>query len=221
MIILFHSFPKTNIFKCKQSKIDMQNQEIDEIFDFEKYPYYLVVEVKFNAAGTTIDNQVNNFIEKFQEEQKDKPGFNKENIYTAIASACGNDHTHLDEFDLLMYIVDDLDKVIIDDTDRTSVLEKIKGQCTGKYRFSDSEISGFSKSLENIFKDVISEIMHSPKHNLNSYMSKITMNYNVYGDIRAPEADIIVGFMNKESFERFYNVLGSKEYLYICHQKKS
>lgn len=201
----------------------MQVQEKETMFDFEKYTHYLLVEVKFNGAGTAVHNQVKNFLKAFDKEYKNSPGFNDAVIYTALASASGNNIAQLEKsFDSLIYFKDDADVPVINGTVHSTNMRMIKNYCRGnRDNISQVKINELSVSLEHIFKDIISDIRYDKAFGLNGSMSYIIMNYNVSDEIRAPEADIIVGFRNNESFERFYNALESKEYLSICHQNKS
>ncbi len=196
----------------------MQCQEKETMFDFEKYSHYLLVEVKFNGAGTTVNHQVENFLKAFEGEYKNSPGFNDAVIYTALASASGNDISQLgNPFDYLVYFKDDVDVPVINGTVHSTNMGMIKDYCRGnRDNISQAKINELSASLEHIFKDIVAEIRYDKASGLKDSMSDIIMNYNVSGEIRTPEADIIVGFMNKESFERFYNALESKEYLSVC-----
>jgi len=196
----------------------MQCQEKETMFDFEKYTHYLLVEVKFNGAGTAVNHQVKNFLKAFEGEYRNSPGFNDVVIYTALASASGNDISQLEKsFDSLIYFKDDADVPVINGTVHSTNMGMIKDYCRGnRDNISQAKINELSASLEHIFKDIVAEIRYGKAFDLKDSMSDIIMNYNVSGEIKAPEADIIVGFMNKESFDRFYNALESKEYLSVC-----
>jgi len=199
----------------------MQDQEKETLFDFEKYSHYLLVEVKFNGAGTTIHNQVNTFVDAFKKENDGVPGFKDVVLHTAISCASGKNGDNLKEpFEFLMYFVDEWDIYVINGVNYSSSINAIKQYSEGENDLSEAEKNVYSRYLEfataNIFAEIRSELDMRETE-----MSDIIPRYHAYNENKEPEMDIMVGFKDKAAYRKFCKVLKSKEYLSICHPKKS
>ncbi|MCK4927276.1 MAG: hypothetical protein KAS11_02325 [Candidatus Aenigmarchaeota archaeon] len=198
----------------------MQCQEKETMFDFEKYSHYLLVEVKFNGAGTAIHNQVNTFVDAFKKENEGVPGFEGVELHTAISCASGKNGENLKEpFEFLMYFVDEWDNCIINGVNYSSSINAIKRYSDGEKDLSEAEKNAYSKHLEfataNIFAEIRSELGMGDME-----MSNIKLRYHTYNENKEPEMDIIVDFRDKAVYRKFFNALKSKGYLSICYPKK-
>lgn len=188
---------------------DMRHQKPD----FENYADYLLLEVKFNGAGTAIHNQADDFIEAFVRENEGRPGFDDAALHCAIACANGKNEENLKEpFEFLIYINDGLEDYKINGVDYINYICQIKNEgYGGSQKYGISELS---EKLEVIFANVIAEV-GSWLGFSKVEMSDVMLKYQVFDDNRAPEIDVLVGFRDGEIYRRFCNALESKQYISI------
>ena len=191
----------------------MQHKKLD----FEKYADYLLLEVKFNGAGTTIYNQTDNFIGDFVRENEGRPGFDDVTLHCAIACASGKNENYLKEpFEFLIYINDGLEDYKINGVDYINYIFQIKNEgFAGPQNYGIDELS---EKLEVIFANVVAEVCSGLGFS-EAEMSDVVLGYQVFDDNRAPEIDVLVGFRDRQIYELFCDALESKYYISIVRRK--